>query len=326
MSKTLTGQAKRNADIEKARSLVQKARFTEQVEVLESAANLLPGVGLLVDKKPVSATSDDKKTLSDPSKVVEQKPKKASVKKPTAKQLGVGQVVGGRGKVRSESPVVIAPEPSKTAAEIRADFQDWFEEQTAYHADQARNVREALKYYRNRRLLQFCQVGTVVIDRKSTAIVMANHGGVIDMKTVRGHESWAPATEVELYDESEPSIDSTDPILVREETAEHYIIREKKPTPLPSKIVKPRGEGWNGYSSSAIFRWAGNQGWTKEDCLKTITVLGLTGVQEKSLPTLLKAGKDGFRLPDMQPEHAAELNAAAGKTQLESQTRVLSKK
>ncbi len=254
--KTVTGEAARKANVEKARAM------------------LAP--------KPIIATTNAEAAKVSDVPVVQEKPK-GTAKKPTAKELGVSGLVGNRGKTRSENPApLVAPE---------VKLCEVFAELTAHHTayDPTYAMVRVLETKTGKPWYEHAEKGESL-----------EHLLVRAVKTLS-----APAKVVDA------------PTFTRTETAAEILLagpRVTAPTaPKPVTVSKPRGEGWNGMSGSAIFRWAGSVGWSKEEAVKCLNALGLTGLQEKSLPTLLKAGKDGFRVGTMPAEHAKALEIMAGR-------------
>lgn len=261
--------------------------------------------------------------------------KKSTVKKPTAEQLGVSAVVGNRGKTRSTSKkkpiteqesndilealcvdkpfgenvvlenasVTIAPEVMSQG--VRDVLTEWYE-----YAGEVAKLKNSDTYAEIRRFEAATGKRWTELAEKGDTWSSFKHR--LMLKALR-----EPTTvSVAIPTPPKPSI----PVPPKPTTP-------KPQTPKPATVqasapqYKPRGEGWNGLSASALGRWMGANGWTKEEAWTALTTLKVEGVAEKSLPTLIKAGRDGFRVPNIAPELAEQLLVAASKISVQTMTK-----
>lgn len=275
--------SKREDRVSKAKSLLSPKTVTV------SSPDPLLGVGLVVtsDKKEAAKVSE--------TPVVQEQPK-GTAKKPTAKELGVAQVKGGRGKVRSENPASLTAPLDLTAA---------FAEMTAHHvmnADVYSIMREVEKLLGSRwtdpqwgaekmeppaeffaRLIKekvsgkFIPVAPVVQAPKQTAASI--------LKQPEAPKTQAPAV---------------------------------KETPAAPKVSKPKSDGIYGVAATAIMRWCGNVGWTKEQTIKALAAKGWVG-SEATVNIQYLAGKKGGDcggrgpIPSLTDAQVKELEELAGR-------------
>lgn len=259
----------------------------------------------------VTANADAEQCNPGLAAAVEQKQKKATVKKPSAEQLGVSAVVGNRGKVRSENPAPQQPK-STIAPEImhkgtREVLQSWCD----YAAAEGKITAEARKYFSRRGRIGHAKVGSLVLNIASgqeAKVLEQFEGSSTKVRVGDKVTTWAPGTEIEVVPASETKENAPAPKIEAKEAPASV---SDAPTKAKREF-KARGDGWNGFSGSALGRWMGSQGWNREQAWKAFQALAIDGVQEKSIPTLLKAGKDGLRVPEVSPDLATKLNVAGG--------------